>query len=170
MTVFTGKLRAFVLVLLAIPAVVALAQSSGPSNESSVSVSDSEIEKFTAALTEIQSIQRDAQAEIGGIIQESTFSRERFIEIYQADQQQSGSGQSSVDLKSEEQEAYQQTLEQITEIQQGLQSEVQDAIAAEDMKVARFNEIYSALSQNPDIQERVRSEMQEQQQQSGSGS
>jgi ABC-type Na+ efflux pump permease subunit len=168
MRIFIGKLRAFVLVLLAIPAVVALAQSSGSSNESSISVSDAEIEKFTAALTEIQSIQRDAQAEIGGIIQESSFSRERFIEIYQADQQQSGSGQSGVDLSSEEQTAYQQTLEQITEIQQKLQSDVQDAIAGEDIQVARFNEIYSALSQSPDIQERVRSEMQEQQQQSGS--
>jgi hypothetical protein len=177
MTLFTRKLRAFVLVLLAIPAVIVLAQSSGSEGspnsgpaQPNLSVSDGEIEKFTAALTQIQSIQRSAQAEIGGIIQESSFSRERFIEIYQADQQQSGSGQESLDLSSEEQQAYDQTLQKITEIQQGLQSDVQEAIADEDMKVARFNEIYSALSQSPDIQERVRSEMQEQQSQSGSGS
>jgi hypothetical protein len=177
MITFTRKLRAIVLVLLAIPAVIALAQSSGSEGSSNsaptqpnLSVSDAEIEKFTAALTQIQSIQRDAQAEIGGIIQQSSFSRERFIEIYQADQKQSGSSQESLDLSSEEQEAYDQTLEQITDIQQGLQTDVQEAIADEDMQVARFNEIYAALSQSPQIQERVRSELQEQQSQSGSGS
>ncbi len=156
---------------------IAFGQSSGspggetgpqPPSSPSVSVSDAEIEQFTAALVAIQSIQQNAQAEIGEVIQDSSFSRQRFIEIYQA-RQQSGNQGSNVELSDEEQQAYQQTMSEITEIQDGLQNRVQDVISEEDMEVARFNEIYSALSQSPEIQERVRSEMQAQQGQSQSG-
>lgn len=156
---------------------IAFGQSSGsqggesgpqPPSAPSVSVSDAEIEQFTAALVAIQSIQQNAQTEIGKIIQDSSFSRQRFIEIYQA-RQQSGEQGSEVELSDDEQQAYQQTMSEISEIQNGLQSRVQDAISEEEMEVSRFNEIYSALSQSPEIQERVRSEMQAQQGQSQSG-
>jgi len=171
-----------VLALLLMPAVIAFGQQSGsgqgqsgpampaPGQGQDISVSDQEVEKFVAAFMQIQSIQQNVQTEIGSIIQDSSFSQERFLEIYQAQQQaaQGNSGaQQSLDLSSEEQESYEQTLSQINQVQQSMQSRMETAIQEEELAVGRFNQIYGALSQSPEIQERVRSELQEQQSQSG---
>lgn len=164
-----------VLALLLLPAVIVFGQQSdpgapAPGQGQDISVSDQEVEKFVAAFMEIQSIQQNVQMEIGTIIQDSSFSQERFLEIYQA-QQQSAQGNSdpeqSPDLSSQEEEAYEQTLSQINQVQQGMQSRMETAIQEEELAVGRFNQIYGALSQSPEIQERVRSELQEQQSQSG---
>lgn len=159
-----------VLALLLLPAVMILGQQSDSGQGQDISVSDQEVEKFVAAFMQIQSIQQNVQMEIGTIIQDSSFSQERFLEIYQAQQQSaqgdSGAGQ-SLDLSSQEEQAYEQTLTEINEVQQGMQSRMETAIQEEELAVGRFNQIYGALSQSPEIQERVRSELQEQQSQSG---
>jgi hypothetical protein len=177
--------------LLLLPAVIAFGQDSGsgaapgapqgptapggPSAPESSDISDLEIEQFVSAFTQIQAIQQGARQEIDQVLQESEMEQERFMEIYQSQQQSaqaqsgqgggSGDGQSSVDMTDAEQQTYQETLSQIVQVQRSMQTQVQDAIAAEEIEMQRFNQIYAAISQRPQVQERVRTELQKQQQQ-----
>lgn len=181
-----------VMALLFLPAVIVFGQDSGSATEpgssagpaapgappapQSSDISDGEIENFVSAFTEIQAVQQSARQEINTVLQESEMEQERFMQIYEAQQQaaqsQSQSGQgtapgrdsSSVNMTEQEQETYQETLSLIFEVQRSMQTEVQDVIAAEEIAMQRFNQIYAAISQRPQVQERVRAELQQRQQ------
>ena len=80
-----------------------------------IELEDGELERFAEALVDVQFIQRDAQTEVQGIIEDSDLSIERFQEIYQnaVTGAQTGAQETEIDISDDEQASYDQALESI---------------------------------------------------------
>jgi ABC-type transporter Mla subunit MlaD len=86
-------------------------------------------------------------------VQEQGLSAERFVEI--ARSQQNPEEQPEESVSQEELENFQEASSQIAQIQEDLQSQLQEAVRTEGLEVQRFNEIFAAVRQNPQLMEKV---------------
>lgn len=124
-----------------------------PQQQVDPQVDQEELQRFANAVEQIQSIEQAAQSEINQVLEQSGFSRERFGELYQA--QQSPEANSAVEATPEEQQSFSQAVTQIESILQGLQADQVEAIQAEGLEPQRFSEILAAVRQDPTLQQQV---------------
>ncbi|MFP4364619.1 MAG: DUF4168 domain-containing protein [Spirochaetia bacterium] len=124
--------------------------------EATAEYTDEQLENFVAAIQDIQIIQEEVNEEIDDIISDSELSEERFSELYGLSQQ----GQDALsDVPQEEAEVFQGLMQDITTTQQEMQTEMVAIVEDNDMSVESFNQISSALQQDPQLMERVRGMM-----------
>lgn len=116
-------------------------------------VDEEELQRFANAVEQIQTIEQTAQEEINQVLEGSGFSRERFSELYQA--QQSPESGATTEATPEEQQSFDQAVTQIETILQGVQAEQVEAIQSEGLEPQRFSEILAAVRQDPSLQQQV---------------
>lgn len=159
-----------VLVLLLIgitPA--AIAQTQGRTQQSPIEIlaqaqiSDEELDKFSQAIFQMLTIEQQFQERIVQTIEGQGFSQERFAEIYQAtvQAQENPAAQADLNISAEEQQKFAQIMEEGKQIQEESQARQEQAIASLGLNMDRLNEIGSAIQQNPELQQEVRTRLEQ---------
>lgn len=116
-------------------------------------ISDQELEQFASVIKQLQSIQETGEAQMIEAVQSEGLSPERYLEILQG--QRNAETQPTSEVTDEEQQNFEQARNRLVEIQQMMQSKMQQAVEAEGLNVERFEQILVAIQQNPTLQQRV---------------
>jgi hypothetical protein len=124
--------------------------------EPAASISETELQQFAEVVPAIQAIERSTQQEVAQAIDESGLSRERFGQIYR---QQTSGTEIQPEATSEEEQSFNEAYSNIQKIQQDAQAERSQAISAQGMDPARFDQILAAVLQDPALQQQVQSMM-----------
>ncbi len=159
-----------VLVLLligTIPAAYAQTQETSPQSPVEVmdraQISEEELDNFSRAIFQMLTIEQQFQENILQIIERQGFSQERFAQIYQANVQGQGdpATQADLNISPEEQEKFVQVMEEGKQIQEESQEKQEQAIASLGLDLNRLNEIGAVIEQNPQLQQEVRTRLEE---------
>ncbi|MGL5194570.1 MAG: DUF4168 domain-containing protein [Chroococcales cyanobacterium] len=159
-----------VLVLLLIGITpVAYAQTQENSQQSPIEIlaqsqiSDQDIDNFSRAIFQMLTIEQQFQERILRVIERQGFSQERFAEIYQANvqAQENPAAQSELNISPEEQQKFAQVMEEGRQIQEESQERQEEAISNLGLDLDRLNQIGAAIEQNPQLQQQVRSRLQQ---------
>lgn len=159
-----------VLVLLLIgmtPA--AIAQTQERSQQSPIEIlaqaqiSDEDLDKFSRAIFQMLTLEQQFQERIVQTIEGQGFSQERFAEIYEANvqAQEDPAAQAELNISPEEQQKFVQVMEEGRQIQEETQERQEQAIASLGLNMDRLNEIGSAVQQNPQLQQEVRTRLEQ---------
>ncbi len=124
-----------------------------------VDLSEEEAETFADAIIAAQKVQAGAQQELVSIIEDEGLDIETYQKIAQASQQ----GQEPADsvIEDGDMDKFDSANESIKEAQQGIQSDVADAVEEAGMEMERFQEINRAVQQDPELQKQIRQKLQE---------
>ncbi|WP_254565681.1 DUF4168 domain-containing protein [Oscillatoria sp. HE19RPO] len=126
-------------------------------------ISDEELDKFSLAIFQMLTIEQQFQERIVQTIEGQGFSQERFAEIYQAtvQAQENPAAQAELNISPEEQQKFAQIMEEGKQIQEESQARQEQAIASLGLNMDRLNEIGSAIQQNPELQQEVRTRLEQ---------
>ena len=141
----------FVLVLVLAVGSFGFAQSTGQGNSSQATVSEEELEKFAAALENVQSIRQEMVQDTQGVVADSSLEESRFQELYRADQ---GGPAPSKEASDAEESEYNQVMQEIQEIQEQSNQQMVQAVENAGLEVQQFNQIARVIQQNPQLQQR----------------
>lgn len=148
------KKLAIVAMMVALVAAFGAAQDMFPGEAPEpVDVSDSELNQFVDALQQIEQVQQETQQDMITVLDEQGISTERFNEIYQSEH--SPEFELDQPLSSDEEGRYRVAEQQLQGIQEESQVQMSQVVENEGLNVERFNEIYVALTQDPELQQRV---------------
>lgn len=117
-------------------------------------VSQDELKKFASAIKKLQPIQQEAETQITQAIQQQELSEQRFGEIYQS--RQNPKAKPTTKITPEENKKFEQASTRIQKIQESTQSRMEKTVQGEGLDIQRFNQIFLALRQNPQLLEQVR--------------
>jgi hypothetical protein len=163
-SVLTGIIIA-VFAFFAIPAGAQVQQP--PQNQvPKMELSDNELKLFMEAAMEAQTIQMESQQEMIAVVDKEGIEVDTFNEIIQA--KQLGQPVEELDISEAEIAGFDRAFVQIQEIEVTMGDKMTDAVEEKGMDMDRFQEINIAISQDPELQERVQQmvlEMQMQMQQ-----
>jgi hypothetical protein len=120
-------------------------------------VSDDEIEQFALAFVEIQNIEQKIQPEMVQIVEDEGIEVQRFNEIMNAQQDPN----QEVDASEDELIKFASANREIEEIQTRAQREMMEKIAESGLSVDRYQEIMVAVRNDPALQQKLQSSMQE---------
>lgn len=115
-------------------------------------ITDKELEAFSGAFTEIQDIQQDLDSEIGDLIEQSDFDRDRFNQLYSA--YANNNEEQLSQLSDNERRALETLMEKINSLQQEQQQTMMEVVQDNGLTVEDFNTIVAAIQQSPELQER----------------
>lgn len=126
-------------------------------------ISDDDLDKFSRAIFQMLTIEQQFQERIVQTIEGQGFSQERFAEIYQAkvQAQENPDAQANLNISAEEQQKFAQVMEEGRQIQEESQARQEQAIASLGLNMARLNEIGTAIQQNPELQQEVRTRLEQ---------
>jgi hypothetical protein len=144
------------LVLLPVFLAAAVAVNAQQMPQEAEPVEEEELEVFAEALQDVQDIQADMDQENNQVIGSSELTEDRFFEIHRAAQGTSGEQQPEGVSRGELQ-AYQETIEEITDVQRSRQSEMAEAVRENGLEVDRFNEILTLAQADRGLMERLNS-------------
>lgn len=117
-------------------------------------VSQEELKKFASAVKKLQPIQQGALSQITDVIKQQKLSEKRFGEIYQS--RQNPQAQATAKVTPEESKKFEQANAKIEQIQQSTQSKMEQTVKSEGLEIPRFNQIFLAIRQNPELLQKVR--------------
>lgn len=117
-------------------------------------VSQAELQKFANAVKKLQPIQKNALSQITTAIKQQNLSEKRFGEIYQS--KQSPQAQQTAKVTPEENKKFEQVNAKISQIQKSVQSKMEQTIRSEGLEPPRFNQIFLAVRQDPQLLQKVR--------------
>jgi hypothetical protein len=120
-------------------------------------VSDDEMEQFALAFVEIQNIEQKIQPEMVQIVEDEGIEVQRFNEIMNAQQDPN----QEVDASEDELIKFASANREIEEIQTRAQREMMEKIAESGLSVDRYQEIMVAVRNDPALQQKLQSSMQE---------
>jgi hypothetical protein len=116
-------------------------------------VSQQDLQKFANAIKKLQPIQRQAQTQITQAIQQQNFSEKRFGEIYQS--RRNPQAQPTAKVTPEESKKFEVVSAKIDQIDKVTQSKMEKTVQEEGLDVKRFNQIFSAIRQDPALLQQV---------------
>ena len=119
--------------------------------EPATDVSEAEMEKFVAALQEIQKIQQGGQSKMIEAIEGEGMQVQRFQEIMQQKQNPADSST----ISAEEEQQFSDVNQSLQDIQMGLQEESEKAIENAGLSVDRYQSIMLAVRQDTSMQRQV---------------
>lgn len=128
-----------------------------------VDVSDEELETFADAVVNIQEVQMESQQEMQQVLREEGIDVETYNKIVQG--LQMGQSADEIDVTDEEMDQYESASETIEERQAEVEEKVNNAVEEAGMTMDRFQEINQAVEQDPQLQQRIQSELQDRQMQ-----
>ncbi len=122
-------------------------------------VSDDELETFVEVNINFQETQMGAQEEMMGILEEEEISIENYNQIAQG--MQMGQSEEDLEVSSDEIDKFERASERVAEIEERLDAEFEEAVAASGMDSERFMEINMMIQQNPELMQRVQQMIQQ---------
>ncbi|MFP4298651.1 MAG: DUF4168 domain-containing protein [Spirulinaceae cyanobacterium] len=122
-------------------------------------VNEEDLQRFVVAMTQVQTIQQDAESQMLEAVEEQGLTVERFNTLAQV--QQNPETQAEVNVSPEEDRQFQQAIQEITTIRQEAENEMEAAVQREGLEVEEFNEIALVVQQNPSLQQQVMEMMQQ---------
>lgn len=130
--------------------------------ENSMEVDEEEIQRFANAFEAVQSIQEKSREEMAQAIEQQGLTIKEYNELFQQQQGNAGgeSQMSQSNYGAEKRRQFEQADARIDEIEQETQSEIEQAITQEGLEVERFEQIWIAVRQDPELQQRVQNELQ----------
>jgi uncharacterized protein (DUF885 family) len=114
-------------------------------------VSDSEIEQFALAFVEIQNIEQKIQPEMVQIVEKEGIEVQRFNEIMNAQQDPN----QEVDAGEDELKKFAAANREIEDIQNRAQREMMGKIDEAGLTVERYQEIMTAVRNDPELQQKL---------------
>lgn len=147
--------------LFLLPVFPALAQTS-PSSQGNLSqvasdtvtrieISNEEVQQFAYALRQMRQIQDDTRSRANQVLDTAGLSIARFDEILQTQRHSSNRSE----ITSDEQQRFDQAFAEISRIRSETEQQIQQAIETQGLAVARFNQIFAAVQQNPELRQAV---------------
>ncbi|MFO7934671.1 MAG: DUF4168 domain-containing protein [Bacteroidales bacterium] len=121
-------------------------------------VSEEEMKQFAASIQQVEIINQQAQQKMVSAVEKEGIEVERYNEMQQADMDPDR----EIDATGEEMEKYNQATEALAIIQARTQEEMQDKITQEGLTVARYQEIATIISNDPEMQQKLREILQDQ--------
>lgn len=131
----------------------------------STDVADEELQVFVDASMKAQQIQTESQMEMIGIVEDEGLEVETYNEILQG--MQMGQSPDELDVASSDVEKFENASEQIGEIEQEMEQKLITAIEDEGMGLERYQEIFTAIQADPELQQKMQQMIQEAQMQQG---
>lgn len=126
-----------------------------PQQQQPADVADEDLEKFAAALPQIQAIQKKAEGQIVAKLQEVGMEVQRYNEIAQAQQ----NPQVQVELTAAEEQQLEEISLTMTEVQKKVEGEVIAAVEEQGLSMEEYREIFMAIQTSPELQEKLRTMM-----------
>lgn len=146
----------FIVLLMGTSVVLAQVPQQMPQQQTK-DVSDDEIEQFALAFVEIQNIEQKMQPEMVQAVEKEGIEVQRFNEIMNAQQDPN----QEVDASEEELKKFAAANREIEDIQNQAQREMMGKIAESGLSVDRYQEIMTAVRNNPELQQKLQQSMQE---------
>lgn len=135
-------------------------QQQAPQQQPSVDVDSDEIERFANAFESVQKVQDEARDNMMQAIEEEGLDVETYNQAFRM-QEQGSESEMSEDLSAEEQEKFEQADASIDEIEQEAQTDIEQAITDANLEVERFEELWVAIQQDPELQQQVQEALQQ---------
>lgn len=148
-----------ILTLVLVSSLPATAQVQNPAPQAPVQgapqtqVSSEELQKFANSVKLILTIEQGAQTKMEQAVKAEGLSQERFMAIYQA--QQNPKTQPKPAVSSQEKLKYDTAFAKLGQIQKETQSQMTNVLQKEGLEVKRFNEILVVVRQNPELRQKV---------------
>ena len=147
-----------VCILLLIGSVSTLAEPveaiSSPQAAAKVQVNPEELQKFTDTIKELLVTYPKFQTAMVQAVEAEGLSKERFTEIYLA--QQNSEVQPSTEITEKEKQDFEKAFGKVEQIQLDNQSQMKQIVQQKGLEVQRFNQIFAATLQDPELQQQVR--------------
>lgn len=115
-----------------------------------VNVTDAELEKFAEAYQGIQVANQDAQKKMIAVVEGEDLEIGTFNEIHQARMQNQ-----QVEATDEDLERHARAVEKIEKMQPEIQAEMEEIITDADLTVDRYQQIATAMQNDPQLQQRL---------------
>lgn len=130
--------------------------------ENSMEVDEEEIQRFANAFEAVQSIQKESREEMAQAIEQQGLTIKEYNELFQQQQGNAGgeSQMSQSNYSEEKRQQFEQADARIDQIEQETQSEIEQAITQEGLEVERFEQLWIAVRQDPELQQRLQNELQ----------
>lgn len=122
-----------------------------------INVNETELAQFVDALQQIEQVQMETQQEMISVLDDLDLSTDRFNELYQAEH--NPEFELEQPLSDDEQQRYRTAEQELQGIQEDSQVEMSQVVERQGIDIDRFNEIYVALTQDPELQQRVQEMM-----------
>lgn len=129
-----------------------------PQTEPATDVDSQELEKFAAAIQEIEAIQMESRNEVGQTIEDEGLTPQQFRDILEAQRDPEVESEAS----QEELEQFESASQQLVQIQRETQADMREAVEATGLDVNRFQAILAAVRQEPELRQQVQQIIQEQ--------
>ncbi len=142
---------------------VAFAQQQMPpqqQQQAPTDVSDDELKLFVDASKEVSKIQQENEADMINAIEEEDLNVQQFNEIMSAQQGQEVENEAS----AEEMAAFNNAAQKIMKIQEDMQQDIEKVLNDQGMEPERYQAIMMAYQQDPELQQKINTMMQEDQQ------
>lgn len=120
-------------------------------NQSEIEVNDTELEKFAKVFQQLQVANQEIQKEMITLIEGEGMEIAAFNTIHQAKMQDQKTDASSKDL-----EKYEEVVEKIDALQGDFKTRMESAVIDNGFTVERYQEIATALQNDPDLQARLK--------------
>lgn len=120
-------------------------------NQSQIEVNDTELKKFANVFQQLQVANQEIQQEMITVIEGEGMEIAAFNTIHQAKMQDQKTDASSEDLKK-----YEEVVEKIDALQGDFKIRMESVVKDNGFTVERYQEIATALQNDPDLQERLK--------------
>ncbi len=125
-----------------------------PSTPASNEISSEELSRFINVVQQVGLLTRTAEGKAQQALQEEGLSEDRFREIYQA--QKNPSVKPSKPIQASEQASYNRIVARIGTIAKENETQVEQVLRSQKMETERFQQIITAIQNNPSLREEVR--------------
>jgi hypothetical protein len=151
------KLYGLFFILLMVTSVVFAQVPQQMPQQQTTEVSDGEMKQFALAFVEVQNIEQKVQPEMIQAVEEEGIEVQRFNEIMNARQDPN----QEVDASEDELKKFASANREIEDIQNRAQREMMEKIAESGLTVDRYQKIMVAVRNDPALQQKLQSSMQE---------
>ncbi|ACK73472.1 hypothetical protein PCC7424_5121 [Gloeothece citriformis PCC 7424] len=115
-------------------------------------ISSEELQKFVAAIKQIEQIEYKAQEQMAQAVEQEGLTTERFLEI--------GNSNSNTEVSSQEQEQFSGALAKVQEIAEKAESDKKNVLEEQGFEIERFNQIIAQIQQDPSLKQQVQQMLQ----------
>lgn len=129
-------------------------------SENNVKINPEEFQRFARAFQVVQSIQNQSQQQVRQAIREQGITVKEYKRFLRQQQQTNNNPSNLSNFSQEKQRQFKQANARIEEIQKTTQGKIKQAIAKEGLQVKRFDKIWKAVKNNPELQQQLLEELQ----------
>lgn len=131
---------------------ISIAQApQAPETEAATDISDQELEQFASAVQKVETIQMESRNEVGQTIEDEGLTPQQFRDILEAQRDPEMENEAS----EEELEQFESATEQLVQIQREAQVNMKEAVEATGLEVERFQAIFAAVREQPELRQQV---------------